>query len=292
MPSTPPAPWPPLPPSGDTGVTKAVSSSGGRQPSYTISCRGRHTKGGRGGTEGGLKVDPEENQDKQRVGVEQNQKLRLPVDSRTYWFCPGTHQKRKFNGASQRSLKSLVFRVQLYPNRNGRARVQKCPGLSRRSQGSHEKTRFFSIQHFPILSPRLVSSTGLVPCVMLESSPLVCIWSILCPLFVWITVTIIQSSQFKINLSIISPVLTFQQLFEEEGVPITAEEVLDTNFKLKKKFHDIPVVSQNWIIPHFWIESQSQVRAPMGVHKRIHIQRICQLPEVLILFENGKKCNM
>ena len=155
------------------------------------------------------------------------------------------------------------------------------------SQKNTIKTRFFSIQHFPILSPRLVSSTGLVPCVMLESSPLVCIWSILCPLFVWITVTIIQSSQFKINLSIISPVLTFQQLFEEEGVPITAEEVLDTNFKLKKKFHDIPVVSQNWIIPHFWIESQSQVRAPMGVHKRIHIQRICQLPEVWKLGENG-----
>ena len=87
----------PLPPSGDTGVTKAVSSSGGRQPSYTISCRGSHTKGGRGGAEGGLKVDPEENQDKQRVGVEQNQKLRLPDDSGTYWFCPGTHQKRKFN---------------------------------------------------------------------------------------------------------------------------------------------------------------------------------------------------
>ena len=69
---------------------------GGRQPSYTISCRGSHTKGGRG-AEGGLKVDPEENQDKQRVGVEQNQKLRLPVDSRTYWFCPGTNKKRKFN---------------------------------------------------------------------------------------------------------------------------------------------------------------------------------------------------
>ena len=133
------------------------------------------------------------------------------------------------------SLNTLVSRVQLNPNCNGRARVQKCPGLSRRSQGSHEKTRFFSIQHFPILSPRLVSSTGLVPCVMLESSPLVCIWSILCPLFVWITVTIIQSSQFKINLSIISPVLTFQELFEEEGVPITAEEVtLDINFKLKQ----------------------------------------------------------
>merc|ERR1712079_458756 len=41
-------------------------------------------------------------------------------------------------------------------------------------------------------------------------------------------------------------VLTFQKLFEDEGVPITSEEV----------------------------------RAPMGVHKRLHIQRICQLPEV------------
>ena len=59
-----------------------------------------------------------------------------------------------------------------------------------------------------------------------------------------------------------APVLTFQKLFEEEGVPITSAEV----------------------------------RAPMGVHKRVrmggnnlrrlifsvqlHIQRICQLPEV------------
>ena len=42
-------------------------------------------------------------------------------------------------------------------------------------------------------------------------------------------------SESKFNHSILSPVLTFQQLFEEEGVPITAEEVaLDTNFKLKK----------------------------------------------------------
>lgn len=48
------------------------------------------------------------------------------------------------------------------------------------------------------------------------------------------------------DAGVFAPVLTFQQLFVEEGVPITAEEV----------------------------------RAPMGVHKRIHIQRICQLPEV------------
>jgi len=48
------------------------------------------------------------------------------------------------------------------------------------------------------------------------------------------------------DAGVFAPVLTFQQLFEDEGVPITAEEV----------------------------------RAPMGVHKRIHIQRICQLPEV------------
>jgi len=48
------------------------------------------------------------------------------------------------------------------------------------------------------------------------------------------------------DAGVFAPVLTFQQLFEEEGVPITAQEV----------------------------------RAPMGVHKRIHIQRICQLPEV------------
>jgi len=45
---------------------------------------------------------------------------------------------------------------------------------------------------------------------------------------------------------VFAPVLTFQQLFEEEGVPITAQEV----------------------------------REPMGVHKRLHIQRICELPEV------------
>merc|ERR1711872_643647 len=45
---------------------------------------------------------------------------------------------------------------------------------------------------------------------------------------------------------VFAPVLTFQQLFQQEGVPITTEEV----------------------------------RKPMGVHKRIHIQRICDLPEV------------
>jgi len=45
---------------------------------------------------------------------------------------------------------------------------------------------------------------------------------------------------------VFAPVLTFQKLFEEEGVPITA----------------------------------SEVREPMGVHKRLHIQRICQLSEV------------
>lgn len=48
------------------------------------------------------------------------------------------------------------------------------------------------------------------------------------------------------DAGVFAPVLTFQKLFEEEGVPITAEEV----------------------------------RKPMGVHKRIHIQRICDLPDV------------
>ena len=120
----------PLHPSGDTGVTKAVSSSGGRQPSYTISCRGRHTKGGRGGTEGGLKVDPEENQDKQRVGVEQNQKLRLPVDSRTYWFCPGTNKKRKFNWSlsliqSLRSGRSILRKTKTSREATCRKSAQK-----------------------------------------------------------------------------------------------------------------------------------------------------------------------
>ena len=40
------------------------------------------------------------------------------------------------------------------------------------------------------------------------------------------------------------------------------------------------------------ITGRLQVRAPMGVHKRIHIQRICQLPEVWKLGENGKRCDM
>merc|ERR1711973_120431 len=48
------------------------------------------------------------------------------------------------------------------------------------------------------------------------------------------------------DAGVFSPVLTFQKLFEQEGVPITKEEV----------------------------------RKPMGVHKRIHIQRICELPAV------------
>merc|ERR1711942_597554 len=48
------------------------------------------------------------------------------------------------------------------------------------------------------------------------------------------------------DAGVFAPVLTFQKLFEDEGVPITSAEV----------------------------------RAPMGVHKRLHIQRICQLPEV------------
>lgn len=48
------------------------------------------------------------------------------------------------------------------------------------------------------------------------------------------------------DAGVFAPVLTFQKLFEEEGVPITSEEV----------------------------------RGPMGVHKRIHIQKICDLPTV------------
>jgi len=55
---------------------------------------------------------------------------------------------------------------------------------------------------------------------------------------------------------VFAPVLTFQQLFEEEGVPITA----------------------------------SEVRAPMGVHKRLHIQRICKLPEVRARWIAKKGC--
>merc|ERR1712215_48445 len=48
------------------------------------------------------------------------------------------------------------------------------------------------------------------------------------------------------DAGVFAPVLTFQKLFEEEGVEISSEEV----------------------------------RAPMGVHKRLHIQRICQVPDV------------
>lgn len=48
------------------------------------------------------------------------------------------------------------------------------------------------------------------------------------------------------DAGVFAPVLTFQKLFEEEGVPITSDEV----------------------------------RAPMGVHKRIHIQKIIETPTV------------
>jgi len=48
------------------------------------------------------------------------------------------------------------------------------------------------------------------------------------------------------DAGVFAPVLTFQNLFEQEGVPITVEEV----------------------------------RKPMGVHKLIHIQRITEMPEV------------
>merc|ERR1712184_14010 len=48
------------------------------------------------------------------------------------------------------------------------------------------------------------------------------------------------------DAGVFAPVLTFKKLFEDEGVPITTEEV----------------------------------RAPMGVHKRLHIQAICRNPEV------------
>merc|ERR1711884_258063 len=50
-----------------------------------------------------------------------------------------------------------------------------------------------------------------------------------------------------VDAGVFAPVLTFQKLFEDEGVPITSEEV----------------------------------RAPMGVHKRLHIQQICALPDVV-----------
>lgn len=48
------------------------------------------------------------------------------------------------------------------------------------------------------------------------------------------------------DAGVFAPVLTFQKLFVDEGVPITTEEV----------------------------------RAPMGVHKRLHIQAICRNSEV------------
>jgi len=48
------------------------------------------------------------------------------------------------------------------------------------------------------------------------------------------------------DAGVFAPVLSFQKAFEDEGVPITAEEV----------------------------------RAPMGVHKRLHIQAITRNPEV------------
>merc|ERR1711862_1067597 len=49
-----------------------------------------------------------------------------------------------------------------------------------------------------------------------------------------------------VDSGVFAPVLTFQKLFEDEGVPITSDEV----------------------------------RAPMGVHKRIHIQKILETPSV------------
>merc|ERR1712110_681358 len=49
-----------------------------------------------------------------------------------------------------------------------------------------------------------------------------------------------------VDAGVFAPVLTFQKLFEDEGVPISSEEV----------------------------------RAPMGVHKRIHIQKIVETPAV------------
>merc|ERR1712141_891447 len=50
-----------------------------------------------------------------------------------------------------------------------------------------------------------------------------------------------------VDAGVFAPVLTFQKLFEDEGVLISSEEV----------------------------------RAPMGVHKRLHIQQICALPDVI-----------
>merc|ERR1712018_444163 len=60
-----------------------------------------------------------------------------------------------------------------------------------------------------------------------------------------------------VDSGVFAPVLTFQKLFEDEGVPITSDEV----------------------------------RAPMGVHKRIHIRKILQTPAVASrwLQKKGKK---
>merc|ERR1712018_453915 len=60
-----------------------------------------------------------------------------------------------------------------------------------------------------------------------------------------------------VDAGVFAPVLTFQKLFEDEGVPISSEEV----------------------------------RAPMGVHKRIHIQKIIETPAVAArwLQKKGKK---
>merc|ERR1712038_2000104 len=57
-----------------------------------------------------------------------------------------------------------------------------------------------------------------------------------------------------VDSGVFAPVLTFQKLFEDEGVPITSDEV----------------------------------RAPMGVHKRIHIQKICDPPAVTQRWQEKK----
>merc|ERR1712165_259362 len=57
-----------------------------------------------------------------------------------------------------------------------------------------------------------------------------------------------------VDSGVFAPVLTFQKLFEDEGVPITSDEV----------------------------------RAPMGVHKRIHIQKICDTPAVTQRWQEKK----
>merc|ERR1739847_96516 len=58
-----------------------------------------------------------------------------------------------------------------------------------------------------------------------------------------------------VDSGVFAPVLTFQKLFEDEGVPITSDEV----------------------------------RAPMGVHKRIHIRKILQTPSVAERWLKNKK---